>query len=106
MADRSNPGYMPEILGSFTTPADMVAWLAEQYGLVASVTVPGGYLVTEEPFDGWIEHQGGERPVISDQFVKIKFRDGSESAITYAKAWDWSHRPSRAARDIVAYRLV
>lgn len=34
---------------AFSTSADMIAWLAEQYGLTASVVVAGGYLVTDGP---------------------------------------------------------
>lgn len=111
-------------VAAFTTPADMITWLAKQYGLTASVVVPGGYLVTENlcedegcPNHGtphecvnWTVWSGFSmlecdkgRPCM------IRMRDGTERA---GKLWDnprrwhWAINDAMTSRDIIAYRLV
>lgn len=106
------------LIAAFTTPADMITWLAEQYGVDTVVTVNKvtENLCKDEGCDhhgiphecvNWIAWSGGECPVDERTRVQIKFRDGSEGPIFHAKAWDWSHREEPlCARDIVAYRVV
>lgn len=40
VTSRGGPGYMGDLVAAFTTPADMITWLAEQYGMVASLATP------------------------------------------------------------------
>lgn len=104
-------------VAAFTSAADLISWLAEQHGLTASVAVPGGYLVTDELCKdegcpnhgtdhictGWIEWNGGERPVNRDAHVIVRFDTGGERA-GFAGEFAWSK--GHAVADIVAYRPV
>jgi hypothetical protein len=64
---------------------------------------------------GWIEHDGGPRPVDLDRRVVVKHRSGAVSTnYVYrharycwddrAGAWGWHH--SGDPGDIIAYRLI
>lgn len=53
--------------------------------------------------DGWIDWQGGERPMAPDSIVETRLRNGSVGR-TAAEAMDWTH--SQCAGDIVGYRIV
>lgn len=46
-------GRFPEMIGAFTTPADMIKWLADQYGLTSVIS-------TKAPAKGPIETE--DRP--------------------------------------------
>lgn len=114
------PLVMPEFTGAFTTPADMIAWLAEQYGLQSHPTpivragetageslIPVRHVKEVAPkttFDGWVPWSGGERPVSRDTAVEIKVRSGETNGEMRADYWVWLHR--KLPSDIVAYRVV
>lgn len=93
-----------ELVGAFTTPADMITWLAKQYGLNSH---PTAIPATEKPTDeGWTEWGGGSRPIHGGLMVIVRLRDGSEHPNERADRFDWTWRDPHHARDIVAYRTV
>lgn len=53
--------------------------------------------------DGWIEWEGGKRPVDLDVRVEVRFRSGS-TAIDEASWWNWNHIGDD--HDIIAYRVI
>lgn len=53
--------------------------------------------------DGWIEWNGGERPVQGDTFVEVKCRDDATDR-DKASAYYWHHNGDYC--DIVAYRVI
>jgi hypothetical protein len=63
----------------------------------------GEPVVTLDDSDGWIEWNGGKRPVHPLQIVDVRLRDGDEKFGYSANNWGWGHE-----RDdyIVAYRLT
>lgn len=65
--------------------------------------VVSGQATTAPDADGWIEWSGGECPVIVDDVVEVKFRDGVSSDAGKAMGWRWEHYGNTA--DIIAYRL-
>lgn len=56
--------------------------------------------------DGWIEWHGGIRPVLSTDYVEVKFRSGC-TQFGYANSRYWSHVSAGGdmKSDIIAYRL-
>lgn len=56
---------------------------------------------------GWIEWNGGERPVPPGTMVEVKLRDGS---VSRSENWNWGHAPCPGRYDpkldIVAYRAL
>lgn len=61
-------------------------------------------IVAYKIVDGWINWEGGSRPVHGWQEVDVKFRDGDEAAQFKAEDLIWHNHG--AYDDIVAYRLV
>jgi hypothetical protein len=63
---------------------------------------------TEEDDDGWVEHDGGSRPVDPDTKVAVRFRNTTRCSGLRAEYWDWHHAIDTDARgrDIVAYRVL
>ena len=57
--------------------------------------------------DGWIEWNGGERPVYDECLVDVKTRDGEIDCGDKAYYWNWSHSNTscKKSRQIIAYRL-
>jgi hypothetical protein len=123
-----------DMLGAFSTPADMIAWLAEQYDITCTITVnavvttddsmSGGYLVTDElcndegcPHHGtahvcidWIEWSG--HSMLEDDKglpCMIRMRNGRERpGMTFDQPnrWRWSINSDELMNDVIAYRLV
>lgn len=56
----------------------------------------------QAPEAGWIEWNGGPRPVMRAAKVEVRYRDGEVDS-GGAGAWEWTH--VGASYDIVAYRL-
>lgn len=56
--------------------------------------------------NGWVDHDGGLRPVDSQTVVHVRLRDGRVLGATKAwkRIWKWTKR--EFADDIVAYREV
>lgn len=55
----------------------------------------------------WIEWRGGERPVLPDTWVEIRYRSG-KTETDRATMFGWGHYSTadNASWDIVAYRVV
>lgn len=62
-------------------------------------------LTEQEKTEGWIEWDGGARPVDFDTHVDVKFRDGDISKDNCAGNWRWKHT-SAQVDDIIAYRII
>lgn len=99
----------PETIGAFTTPADMIAWLAEQYGLQSHPTPKPEMTVSitvDAPADpDWTPWNGGDIPVPVDTKVEVKFRHGG-TIRHRAGFWSWGHASEPHPSDVIAYRLV
>ena len=52
--------------------------------------------------DGWIEHDGGPCPVKGP--VVVMYRTGDQFKWKDAPAEDWTHQPTDALLDIIAYK--
>lgn len=105
----------PETIGAFTTPADMITWLAEQYGLQSHPTPKPETTVSltvDAPADpDWTPWNGGALPecIDHDAPCMIRMRNGTERV---GKAWDryerwnWRENAILLENDVVAYRLI
>ena len=58
----------------------------------------------EQGEGGWIEWNGGTRPVSSSVIVEPKLRTGKVIPPDMAVYWDWGHCSSDL--DIIAYRII
>ncbi|WP_140427041.1 hypothetical protein [Ensifer aridi] len=92
---------------AFTTPADMISWLAEQYGLNSHPTP----IVTVKAIEPeWTDWSGGAvLPVPVNRPCMIRMRNGSErvgKTRDNPHRWDWSVNPTLSDFDVIAYRLV
>jgi hypothetical protein len=119
------PGQFPKMVGAFSTPADMIAWLAEQFGVKevpepvkVTVTVgewdPGVFdeiakkestLTVTEP--EWTEHDGQGCPFADlGTRVEVRRRDGEhvKASAREIRRWLWKGKDSET--DVVAYRAV
>jgi len=54
--------------------------------------------------DGWVEWNGGKRPVDSTTLIQVRFRNGEERLSPAKHNFEWRHCGS--VFDIIAYRVV
>jgi hypothetical protein len=60
-----------------------------------------------DEMSGWIEWNGGWRPVDDDAIVDIQFRDGETlKSVRNPNDFRWWHDGCPDCRDIIAYRVV
>lgn len=113
---------------AFSTPADMLAWLAEQYGVKLATggvikpfaaqirrmgEVPSEQTVSVTADDvctNWVAHNGGFADVLHGVPCMIRMREGDERV---GKTWDnpgrWNWAAPNVALsdfDVIAYRLI
>jgi len=97
---------------AWITTRDIVAWRLHAKAGIGECESQDAAKVAEPDADGWIEHNGGQRPVDLDAVVEVKFHNpGSLSDLGIAKkakTWNWGRGPGGMLTDlcIVAYRLV
>ena len=64
--------------------------------------IQGVQTITKPPDDGWVEWNGGNRPVAAGCEVEVAFRNGSQY-VGFAYRFGWAHRGCPS--DIVRYRV-
>lgn len=121
--DFSSPGRMPDVIGAFSSPADMIRWLCEQYRLPAdAIFAMGGVAIVTERVgeraaesivptdDDWI-NWSGHSMLECDKGLPcmIRMRNGQKrqgKTFDQADRWRWSINDEAVMDDVVAYRVM
>lgn len=112
-----------EMLGAFSTPADMIRWLCEQYRIPADVIfASGGVPIVNElvgeragesiaPTDnGWISWSGHSMLECDKGLpcmIRMRNRQKRQGkTFDHVERWRWSINEEAVMTDVVAYRVM